>query len=175
MLLVNWLGGSKQSWDPNKILFYVRQTWETQLIQVICLWGEDHLFENLFELKDENSFNSKRFSHGWSSSLLEGGPSFFTGPFFRKHFVKSVQIRSISPYSVRTRENTDQKKLRIWTLFTQWNLQKAQNRSYLVCWLKHKCSVKLRNSLQQKNVVHFNNCGNMFLKIPVNVQFPRGN
>ena len=30
------------------------------------------------------------------------------------------EIRSISPYSVRMRENTDQKKLRIWTLFTQW-------------------------------------------------------
>ena len=29
------------------------------------------------------------------------------------------EIRSISPYSVRMRENTDQKKLRIWTLFTQ--------------------------------------------------------
>ena len=27
--------------------------------------------------------------------------------------------RSISPYSVRMRENTDQKLLRIWTLFTQ--------------------------------------------------------
>ena len=25
----------------------------------------------------------------------------------------------ISPYSVRMRENTDQKKIRIWTLFTQ--------------------------------------------------------
>ena len=53
------------------------------------------------------------------------------------HYVKSVQIRSffwsvfsrirteygemrsISPYSVWMRENTDQKKLRIWTLFTQ--------------------------------------------------------
>ena len=53
------------------------------------------------------------------------------------HCVKSVQIRNffwsvfsciwteygeilhISPYSVRMRENTDQKKLRIWTLFTQ--------------------------------------------------------
>ena len=53
------------------------------------------------------------------------------------HCLKSVQIRSffwsvfscirteygeilrISPYSVRMRENTDQKKLRIWTLFTQ--------------------------------------------------------
>ena len=29
------------------------------------------------------------------------------------------EIRSISPYSVRTQENTDQKLLRIWTLFTQ--------------------------------------------------------
>ena len=54
------------------------------------------------------------------------------------HCVKSVQIRSflwsvfsrirteygelrsISPYSVQMRENTDQKNLRIWTLFTQW-------------------------------------------------------
>ena len=26
----------------------------------------------------------------------------------------------IIPYSVRMQENTDQKKLRIWTLFTQW-------------------------------------------------------
>ena len=29
------------------------------------------------------------------------------------------EIRSISQYSVRMRKNTDQKKLRIWTLFTQ--------------------------------------------------------
>ena len=53
------------------------------------------------------------------------------------HYVKSVQIRSFfwsvfscirteyglntdSPCSVRMRENTDQKKLRILTLFTQW-------------------------------------------------------
>ena len=42
------------------------------------------------------------------------------------HCVKSFQIRteygeiqSISPYSVRMRENTDKKLLRIWTLFTQ--------------------------------------------------------
>ena len=56
----------------------------------------------------------------------------------RNHCVKSVQIRitfwsvfslirteyreilRISPYSVRMRENTDQKILRIWTLFTEW-------------------------------------------------------
>ena len=30
-----------------------------------------------------------------------------------------LKLRSKSPYSVRIWENTDQKKLRIWTLFTQ--------------------------------------------------------
>ena len=58
------------------------------------------------------------------------------------HCVKSVQIRSFfwsvlfhirteygdllrkSPYLVRIRENTDQKKLRIWTLFTELFLSK---------------------------------------------------
>ena len=56
---------------------------------------------------------------------------------YKQHCVKSVQIRSLfwsvfsrirteygeilrtSPYSVRMRENTDQKLLRVWTLFTQ--------------------------------------------------------
>ena len=56
-----------------------------------------------------------------------------------KHCVKSVQIQSyfwcafsctrteygdllrISPYSIRVQENTDLKKLPIWTLFKQWN------------------------------------------------------
>ena len=58
------------------------------------------------------------------------------------HCVKSVQIRSffwsvfsrirteyreilsIYPYSVPMRENADQKKLRIWTIFTRWHSQK---------------------------------------------------
>ena len=33
------------------------------------------------------------------------------------------EIKSISPYSVRIRENTDQKKLRMWTLFARWNVE----------------------------------------------------
>ena len=36
----------------------------------------------------------------------------------KDHFVKSVQIRSF--FLVRMQENTDLKKLHIWTLFTQW-------------------------------------------------------
>ena len=36
------------------------------------------------------------------------------------HCEKSIQIRNFfSPYSVRMRENTDQKNLRIWILFAQ--------------------------------------------------------
>ena len=45
--------------------------------------------------------------------------SFFWSVFFRIR-TEYGEIRSISPYSVRMRENTDQKQLRIWTLFTQW-------------------------------------------------------
>ena len=64
----------------------------------------------------------------------------FNKEFASKHCVKSVQtrgffwsvfsrirteygeIRSISPHSIRMRENTDQKKLCIWTHFIQGNL-----------------------------------------------------
>ena len=55
----------------------------------------------------------------------------FSGPYSpvfglntERHF---VSLR-ISPYSIRMRENTDQEKLRIWTLFTQC----------LPCYLKGK-------------------------------------
>ena len=37
------------------------------------------------------------------------------------------EIWSISPYSVRMREYTDQKKLRIWTLFTQCLYQRPES------------------------------------------------
>ena len=44
--------------------------------------------------------------------------SFFWSVFFRIR-TEYGEIRKISLYSVQMRENTDQKKLRIWTLFTQ--------------------------------------------------------
>ena len=67
------------------------------------------------------------------------------------HCMKSVQIRSFvwsvfsyiqteygellrkSPYSVQIQENTDQKKLRIWRLFTQWL---SLGILLLFCWNK---------------------------------------
>ena len=45
--------------------------------------------------------------------------SFFWSVFSRMR-TEYGEIRSISLYSVRMRANTEQKKLRIWTYFTQW-------------------------------------------------------
>ena len=40
--------------------------------------------------------------------------------WFLQHVLYFLDLEcSISPYSVRMQENTDQKKLRIWTIFTQ--------------------------------------------------------
>ena len=49
--------------------------------------------------------------------------------------IESNQILRISPYSVRMPENTEQKKLRIWTLFTQW-------KTNVSCSFIHKVSFK---------------------------------
>ena len=60
--------------------------------------------------------------------------SFQLESFGDKHCVKSVQIRSFfwSVFScirnsVQIQENTDQKKLRIWTLFTQYPCNKIND------------------------------------------------
>ena len=39
---------------------------------------------------------------------------------FSRIWTKYREILRTSPYSVRMRENTDQKKLCVWTLFTQY-------------------------------------------------------
>ena len=52
--------------------------------------------------------------------------SFFWSAFSRM-WTEYVKIRSISPDSVRMLENTDQKKLRIWTLVTQWQKGKESD------------------------------------------------
>ena len=89
---------------------------------------------------------------------LKSLPSKFCKSFWYKsdHCVKSIQIRSffwsvfsrirteygeilrISTYSVRMREKTDQKKFRIWTLFTQWTIKQFQ-----VFYLMHILIVKV--------------------------------
>ena len=43
-------------------------------------------------------------------------------PYFSRIRTEYGEIRSISPYSVQMRENTDQEKLRIWKPFTLWGL-----------------------------------------------------
>ena len=66
------------------------------------------------------------------------------------------EIRSISPYSVRMRENTDQKKLCIWALFMKWS------EACLVPWQRpmmkpHEKIVnnkELLNIFQKKNIIN---------------------
>ena len=55
----------------------------------------------------------------------------FFWSMFSRIWTKYGEIRSISPYSVRMRENTDQKKLRIWTLFLQCMVKKAHSNTLL--------------------------------------------
>ena len=56
------------------------------------------------------------------------------------------EIRSISPYSVRMPENMDQKKLRIWTLFTQCRLGEViqkSNKFHMIVTVMTLKSIKL--------------------------------
>ena len=55
--------------------------------------------------------------------------SFFWSVFSRIR-TEYGEILRISPYSVRMQENTDQKKLRIWTLFTQWRISEGFHMEY---------------------------------------------
>ena len=51
------------------------------------------------------------------TALREKSPNFFWSLFPRIRTEYGDLFRK-SPYSVRARKNTDQKKLRIWTLYT---------------------------------------------------------
>ena len=58
--------------------------------------------------------------------------------------MKLVQIRSFSGrYSVQIKENTDQKKLGIWTLFAQWGLMLIFFHSFYGIILTEPCTVFL--------------------------------
>ena len=59
--------------------------------------------------------------HTWEGSLYKKGclnTDVFPCPYFPV-FGLNTDLRSKSPYSVLIQEITDQKKLCIWTLFTQ--------------------------------------------------------
>ena len=96
----------------------------TVVIRGLCLWYNSSNIRYIFYNKP---FKVER-------QMFKDKPT----PLLAIHCVKSVQIRRffwpvfsrirteygeilrIFPYSVRMRENKNQKKLRIWILFTQW-------------------------------------------------------
>ena len=60
---------------------------------------------------------------------------------------KYGEIRSISPYSVRIRENAEQKNLRIWTIFWQFLVESSEVKDSKFCrfwrfwshWIRKWC------------------------------------
>ena len=71
------------------------------------------LLQNFFVILPKKRDIADIFHHTRWFTLREKCPN---TEFFWSVF---SHIRTISPYSVRKRENTDQKKLHIWTLFMQ--------------------------------------------------------
>ena len=55
--------------------------------------------------------------------------NFFWSIFSRIH-TEDGDLRAKSPYSVQMQENTDQKKLRTWTLFTQCEFELVWARDF---------------------------------------------
>ena len=69
--------------------------------------------------------------------------SFFSSVFPRIRTAYR-EVRNISPYSVWMQENTDQEKLRIWTLFTRWAVSTIQ-----------QTKTSSRNTLKMKQTLAF--------------------
>ena len=123
-------------------------------LQTILIWQEGDWSQNLCEVlwllhsrpcKNDKCFTG--FSRGSRSEVFCKNAVLWN--FYEPHFLNTAWkvseygvfscpffpafglntegywILRVSPYSVRMWENTDQKKLRIWTLFTQWKFIKV--------------------------------------------------
>ena len=69
--------------------------------------------------------------------------------------VRITEILLISPYSALMRENTDQKKLRIWTLSTQWMFSFFISISILFSVLLLLCVSTRTSVFLLKNIICF--------------------
>ena len=79
-----------------------------------------------FDLKGSATVPIKGVDDKWQYSFCirycakSGQIRSFFWSLFSCIWTEYGDLRSKSPYLVQIQENTDQKKLRIWTLFTQW-------------------------------------------------------
>ena len=80
--------------------------------QALCKSSETIDDMKLDSSSDPDSSSENRYSStAWKVSKVSA---------FSRIWTEYREILCICLYSVRMRENTDQKKLRIWTLFMQW-------------------------------------------------------
>ena len=84
------------------------------------------------------------------------------------------------PYSIRIRENTEQKKLRIWIIFTRWSFQD------IICGVSQRFILDplllilyindLKNVSNALNVIGFADCTNLFISDKsINTLFSKAN
>ena len=101
-------------WATSRLLLFIRAPLEE------CFWNYikkikfrecQHFRNAVFQYFSiaNNSYSVKSI-HIWR----------FFWSVFSRIWIEYGDLLHKPPYSVRMRENTDQKKLRIWTLFTQW-------------------------------------------------------
>ena len=92
----------------------------------------------------------------------------FSGPYFP---LLGLNLLRKSSYSVQIRENAEQKKLRIWTLFTQFEFlvgKMRHNKFRNGCGQFHN---KFRNGCGQFHNKFRNGCG-QFLKLAFATELP---
>ena len=84
------------------------------------MWSKDTLSrrkKTCLTIAEMITFGTNIINSFWSVTAWKVSKyGVFSVPYFPAFELNT----GISPYSVRMRENTDQKKLRIWTPFTQW-------------------------------------------------------
>ena len=91
--------------------------------KIFISWSFDRYSRSLFgsELGRRKFIQSvqKLRSFQVKTKEITAWKGFFSGPYF-PIFGMNNYLRWKPPYLIRIQENTDQKKLRIWILFTQW-------------------------------------------------------
>ena len=160
--------------DDEYILFYCSCTWLQELVNA-------H-----FSTRSRFDFKNSKTSSCLHCVKSDQIRSFFWS-VFSSIWTEYGEILRISPYSVRMQEITDQKKLLIWILFTQWwhlrklaaniiNLCKMRRGYYfanVIIWWQYACVSKecvskewvfqvfLMISLTVKKFKHLDLCANL--------------
>ena len=100
----------------------------------------------------KSSYDLELLPRSYFHNFLMSSCFIYVNSFWPKKCMKSVQVRNfflvcifLHPHSVQIQENTDQKKLRIWTLFTKWSSMLLKGVSRTLCNISDETFSKVIN------------------------------